>query len=236
MANAKKFPRLDQLIASLGYGSRSEVAYMIKNSRVEVKGHDKPKPDLRVDPKLVRLDGEDLDHPEGLLILMHKPVGYVCSHTEKDGETVYSLLPERWNYRSPKVVSVGRLDKDTSGLLLLSDQHELVHELTSPKKHVTKTYEVTIDGELNQEMIEIFASGKLMLHGEAKPCMPAELKIIDAQRAELRIHEGRYHQVRRMFAALGIRVLTLHRSYFGKLSLENIAAGEFRSISFEKLS
>ncbi len=228
MQNSKKFPRLDQLVASLGYCSRSEAAYLIKNERLKVEGIANVKPTLRVNPNLVTLDNEPLDNPEGLLILMHKPLGYVCSHAEEDGEPIYKLLPERWNLRTPKVVSIGRLDKDTSGLLLLTDQHHLVHNLTSPKKHVAKVYEVTVEGQLSQNMIATFASGSLTLRGEEKPCLAAELSILSENRAEIKIVEGKYHQVRRMFAAVGSKVITLHRKSFGKLDLGQLAPGEFQ--------
>ena len=145
MPSAKRFARLDQLIASLGYGSRRDVEGFIRQARLQVTGVTKLSSDLRLDPALIRFDGEPLDHPQGILVLLNKPVGYVCSHNEEEGKTVYELLPERWQKRDPQVVTVGRLDKDTSGLLLLTDQHDLVHRLTSPRHHVDKVYEADLD-------------------------------------------------------------------------------------------
>jgi 16S rRNA pseudouridine516 synthase len=228
MPSDKRYPRLDQLLASLGYGSRREVDIFLKKKLITIEGIDKVKSDLRVDPNLIRFEGEPLDNPLGLLILMHKPVGHVCSHNDEEGKLVYDLLPARWRVRNPQVVSVGRLDKDTSGLLLLTDQHELVHALTSPKHHVAKIYEATVEKPLRPEMVDIFASGELMLNGESKPCLPAKLEIISEFQARVTLREGRYHQVRRMFAALGCHVVKLHRSQFGELMLSDLALGEFK--------
>lgn len=228
MPSDKRFPRLDQLLASLGYGSRREVDIMLKKKMITIEGIDKIKSDLRVDPSLIRFEGEALDNPLGLLILMHKPLGYVCSHNEEEGKLVYDLLPPRWRERNPQVVSVGRLDKDTSGLLLLTDQHELVHSLTSPKHHVAKIYEAQLEKPLRPEMVAQFASGELLLSGESRPCLPAKLEIISEFEARVTLQEGRYHQVRRMFAAMGCPVVKLHRSQFGELRVSQLLVGEFQ--------
>jgi 16S rRNA pseudouridine516 synthase len=152
----------------------------------------------------------------------------VCSHDDGEGRLVYDLLPERWRRRDPKISTVGRLDKDTSGLLLLTDDGALLHRLTSPKHKVPKIYEATLDRPLRGDEAEIFASGTLILNGEKTPCLPAKLEVIDPTHARLEIIEGRYHQVRRMFAAVGNHVTALHRSTFGDLTLEDLEAGEYR--------
>ncbi len=229
-----RFPRLDQLIASLGYGSRREATRWIQEGRVECEGAEVT-PESRLDPSRVRFDGEALDHPQGLLVLLHKPVGYACTHDESEGPTVYDLLPARWNLRSPQVVSVGRLDKDTSGLLLLTDRHELVHRWTSPKRHVEKIYEVGLARPVEATAIAAFASGELKLRGEPKPCLPAKLEILEPLRARVTLREGRYHQVRRMFAAVGSSVETLHRSRFGEWTLEGVATGAHRLLPIETI-
>lgn len=181
----------------------------------------------------VRVDGEPLDHPDGLLLLLHKPVGLVCSHDAKEGPTVYELLPPRWRRRNPAVTSIGRLDKDTSGLLLLTDQSALVHRLTSPKHKVPKVYRATVDRPLTEALVPLFASGTLLLAGEKEPCAPAELRSVDSTTAELVLTEGRYHQVRRMFASQGYEVLTLHRSHFGPLELGELAPGTWRELPLQ---
>jgi 16S rRNA pseudouridine516 synthase len=165
-----------------------------------------------------------------LLLLLHKPVGLVCSHEAREGPNVYSLLPPRWRERNPPVTSIGRLDKDTSGLLLLTDQSELVHRLTSPKHKVPKVYRATVGADLSPALIPLFASGTLVLKDEQTPCAPAELKILSPREAELTLTEGRYHQVRRMFASQGLEVLTLHRARFGRLELGDLPAGQWRKL------
>jgi 16S rRNA pseudouridine516 synthase len=223
--------RLDQLLASLGYCSRREARAWLANGRVTVAGQPVRDPAHKAAPAEVQVDGEPLDHPDGLLLALHKPVGLVCSHEEREGPNVYSLLPARWRERNPVVTSIGRLDKETSGLLLLTDQSALVHRLTSPKHKVPKVYCATLDRDAAPEWIARFASGTLQLEGEAAPCAPAELKLISPREAELTLTEGKYHQVRRMFAAVGATVLALHRVRFGDLELGNLAAGQWRELA-----
>ena len=139
--------RLDQLLASLGYGSRREVREWIEAGRVSVRGAPAGDPGCRVEPEEVRIDGEALDHPGELLILLNKPEGLVCSHDAAEGPSIYGLLPERWRRRNPPVTSVGRLDKDTTGLLLLTDVGGAVHRFTSPKHKVPKVYRAQLDRE-----------------------------------------------------------------------------------------
>jgi len=225
--------RLDQLLANLGYCSRREARVWLAAGRVTVRGQPADDPGARVAAGDVRVDGEPLDHPDGLLLLLHKPLGVVCSHDAREGPSVYALLPERWRQRNPTVTSVGRLDKDTSGLLLLTDQSALVHRLTSPKNKVPKVYRATVDRELGPELVPLFASGTLQLAGEPNPCAPAELKLLGPREAELTLIEGRYHQVRRMFSAVGVTVLALHRVRFGSLALGELAPGTWRELPLD---
>jgi 16S rRNA pseudouridine516 synthase len=132
---------------------------------------------------------------------------------------VYDFLPDRWRHRTPALSTIGRLDKDTSGLLLITDDGALLHKIISPKNHVKKVYLVDVADQLTKDAVDIFASGALMLRGDSKPLASAELKIIDPKRALVTITEGRYHQVRRMFAAIGNRVVRLHRTQIGALKL-----------------
>jgi 16S rRNA pseudouridine516 synthase len=222
--------RLDQILASLGYCSRSEARDWIKAGAITVRGEEADDVGARVNPADVCVDGEPLDHPDGLLLLVNKPLGLVCSHELREGPNVYSLLPERWQRRNPPVTSVGRLDKETSGLILLTDLSPLVHRLTSPKHKVPKIYRATVDRDLAPELVERFASGTLLLDGEKEPCAPAELKILSPREAEVTLTEGRYHQVRRMFAAGGATVLALHRARFGELELGELQPGQWREL------
>jgi 16S rRNA pseudouridine516 synthase len=222
--------RLDQLLANLGYCSRREARSWIQGGRVTVRGAVEKDFGAKANPADVLVDGEPLDHPDGLLLLVHKPVGLVCSHDEREGPNVYSLLPPHWRERNPQVTSIGRLDKDTSGLILLTDQSELVHQLTSPKHKVPKVYRATLGTDVAPALVDLFASGTLLLKDEKAPCAPAELKIVSPREAELTLTEGRYHQVRRMFASQGCEVLTLHRARFGHLELGDLAAGQWREL------
>lgn len=223
--------RLDQLLSSLGYCSRSEARDWVRSGAVLVRGEEADDVGARVKAGEVMVDGEPLDHPDGLLLLVNKPLGLVCSHDEREGPNVYSLLPERWRRRNPQVTSIGRLDKETSGLILLTDLLPLVHKLTSPKHKVPKVYRAMVDQDLAPELVERFASGTLMIDEEEEPCAPAALRIVSPREAELTLTEGRYHQVRRMFAACGSSVLTLHRAKFGELELGEIAAGTWRELA-----
>jgi 16S rRNA pseudouridine516 synthase len=222
--------RLDQLLANLGYCSRREARAFIAEGSVMIAGRVADDPGEKVSAGEVRVDDTPLDHPDGLLLMLHKPAGLVCSHDAREGPSVYSLLPERWRRRHPAITSVGRLDKDTSGLLLLTDQSPLVHRLTSPKHKVPKLYRATLDRDASPEWIPLFAAGSLRLAGEAEPCAPARLAIVGARDVELKLTEGRYHQVRRMFSALGATVLTLHRPRFGNLELGDLPAGQWQEL------
>lgn len=222
--------RLDQWLANLGYCSRREARAWIDAGRVTVFDRVADDPGQKAKADAVRVDGEPLDHPDGLLLLLNKPLGLVCSHDPSEGPNVYSLLPSRWMSRNPQVTSVGRLDKDTTGLLLLTDQSALVHRLTSPKHKVPKRYRATVDRPLMDELRTLFSAGTLLLPGEKAPCEPAELRIIDPTTAELVLTEGRYHQVRRMFSSQGYAVLTLHRSHFGSLDLGTLSSAAWREL------
>lgn len=228
--------RLDQLLANLGYCSRSEARDWVRAGRVTVAGRGAKDFGQKATPDAVLVDGGPLDHPEGLLLLVHKPLGLVCSHDAREGPNVYSLLPERWRRRNPVITSIGRLDKDTSGLLLLTDQSELVHRLTSPKRKVPKVYRATLDADLPAGLAGVFAAGTLVLSGETEPCAPATLRVLGPREAELTLTEGKYHQVRRMFASQGCAVLTLERTHFGHLDLGGLAPGQWCELPLTEFS
>ena len=221
--------RLDRLIANLGYGSRREVQAWCREGYITDRTGTPLRHDASVDPANVLFDGEELDPVAPLTLMLHKPAGYTCS-TKDTGRLVYELLPERYRYRDPVLSSVGRLDRETSGLLLFTDDGSLLHRIISPKQHVPKVYEVVVAEPLRGDEAELFGSGTLMLDGEDTPLKPAGFERLGERSARLTLHEGRYHQVRRMFGALGNRVVELHRSAVGALTLEGLEEGQWRRL------
>lgn len=219
--------KLVKHIANLGYGSRRQVEWMFREGRVTDAAGDVLYTDDKVAHDAIRVDGEPLDPAPGLLLMLHKPVGYTCS-TKDSGRLVYDLLPPRFRTRSPIVSPVGRLDRDTSGLLLMTDDGALLHRVISPKSELPKVYEATLDSDLRGDEAAVFASGTLMLESEKTPLLPAGFEAVSSRQARLTLHEGRYHQVRRMFAAVGNHVVALHRSRIGGLELGGLEAGKWR--------
>jgi 16S rRNA pseudouridine516 synthase len=228
--------RVDKLLACMGYGSRSEMARMAKAGGITLDGAAFLDASKRIPvtldlPMRMEIDGEALDPIAGMVILLNKPLGMTCSHKEA-GALVYDILPERWRRRNPAISTIGRLDKETSGLLLLTDDGDLLHRVISPKRHVKKTYRVKLARPLNGTEGELFASGLLILEGEDKPLAKAELEEISETEALLTVTEGRYHQVRRMFAATGNHVEDLHRERLGGLLLPaDLAPGQWKVLS-----
>jgi 16S rRNA pseudouridine516 synthase len=221
--------RLDRLLANLGYGSRREVADLVRHKQVELDGVVMRDAGARVPvtpdlPSRMTVVGRPVDPPAPLILLMHKPLDVVCSHKEP-GRSVYDLLPARWRARMPALSTVGRLDKDTTGLLLITDDGDFLHRVISPRRH----------GALQGHEAEAFAAGTLVLEGEVAPLAPARLEPLDSHRAYLTISEGRYHQVRRMFAAMGNHVLALHRDRVGGLDLpSDLEPGAWRVATVEE--
>lgn len=221
--------KLVRLIANLGYGSRKQVTAMFREGRITQRDGEVLYADDRIDPAEICVDGEPLDPPPGLTLMLHKPVGYTCS-TRDAGRLVYDLLPERYRLRDPTLSTVGRLDRDTSGLLLMTDDGGLLHRIISPRAQVAKCYEAQLAEDLRGDEAALFASGTLLLDSETTPLAPAQLEVIDARRARLTVTEGRYHQVRRMFAATGNHVQALHRVSVGGLTLDDLAPGQWRAL------
>ena len=224
--------RLDRLLANLGYGSRREANALVRDGLVTLDGraltdsaeHVSLTPDL---PARLRIDGAPLDPPPPLTLILHKPLGVVCSHKEA-GRSVYELLPSRWRRRDPPLSTVGRLDADTTGLLLITDDGALLHRIISPRNHVPKAYVANLARPLDGHEAALFASGELVLEGETTPLAPAQLEPLGLSQARLIITEGRYHQVRRMFAAAGNHVEQLHRERIGGLLLpQDLQPGSF---------
>ena len=232
--------RVDKLLSSLGYGSRNEMARLAKAGGItldalpllDVSQRIPVTPDL---PSRMQVEGEALDPVQGVVILMNKPLGMTCSHKE-EGRLVYDLLPRRWTRRDPAISTIGRLDKQTSGLLVLTDDGDLLHRVISPKRHVKKTYRARLARALEGGEGDLFASGQMMLKGEDKPLAPATLEVLQGTDVRLTVTEGRYHQVRRMFAAIGNHVEDLHREGLGGLTLPNdLGPGQWRVLGADEV-
>lgn len=228
--------RFDRLLASMGYGTRREVESMVDSGRITLDGVPLPDAGMRVPlmpdlPGRVMVDNTPLDPLPGMVVMLHKPVGVTCSHKES-GRLIYDLLPSRWKQRNPVLSSIGRLDKETSGLLLLTDDGVLLHKVISPKQHVAKRYLVRLDRPLRGDEVALFAAGTLMLEREEKPLLPVAMEVLTHTTARVTLREGRYHQVRRMFAAIGNHVAALHRETVGGLTLPpELEAGKYQILS-----
>jgi 16S rRNA pseudouridine516 synthase len=227
--------RLVRLIANLGYGSRKDVAWMFREGRITDPDGEVLYADDKVEHAQIRIDGEPLDPPTGMILMMHKPLGVTCSRKDP-GRVVYDLLPSRYRERSPALSTVGRLDRDTSGLLLFTDDGALLHRIISPRAQITKIYEATLAQDLRSDEQALFASGTLMLESETTPLLPAHMEVLGPRHARLSLTEGRYHQVRRMFAATGNHVETLQRIAVGELSLEGLNAGAWRQLASSEIA
>ncbi|TYB84263.1 pseudouridine synthase [Oceaniovalibus sp. ACAM 378] len=231
--------RVDKLLSSMGYGSRNEIARMARAGGIILDSAELRDATQRIPvtpdlPTHMEIDGKALDPVAGMVILLNKPLGMTCSHKE-DGALVYDILPERWKQRKPAISTIGRLDKQTSGLLLLTDDGDLLHRVISPKRHVKKTYRAKLARPLDGTEGDLFASGHLMLERDNKPLAPAELDVVSETEALLSVTEGRYHQVRRMFAATGNHVEELHRERLGDLSLpDDMLPGQWKLLTEEE--
>ncbi|GGD37501.1 pseudouridine synthase [Malaciobacter pacificus] len=223
--------RVDALLSQLGYCTRKDSRRFLRKNSLTIGDEEIRNPALKVKHADLKLNGEDLD-PLKIVVLMNKPPRTICSHDDA-GALIYGLLPQRWQYRNPKVSTVGRLDADTTGAIILTDDGALNHKLTSPRSNIPKVYEAVLAQELNGNEKEIFASGTLILKGEDKPCLPAVLEVIDDTKVRLEIVEGKYHQVKRMFAAVGNKVIKLHRVSFGEFDVKDLEEGEYKFINLD---
>ena len=232
--------RVDRLLGSMGYGSRTEMARLGKAGGIVLDGVDLTDVSKRIAvtpdlPARMEIDGEPLDPTPGLVMMLHKPLGMTCSRKE-DGALVYDVLPPRWRRRDPAISTIGRLDKQTTGLLLLTDDGDLLHRVISPKRHVAKVYRATLARPLVGTEGDVFAAGGLVLEGEDKPLSPAVLEVLSPTEARLTVTEGRYHMVRRMFAAVGNHVEGLHRERVGGLALpDDLAPGAWTLLDQDQI-
>lgn len=229
--------RLDKILSSAGAGSRKDLRAAIRAGRVRVNGEVCRDESAKFDEQAaeITLDGEAVELLRPALILLNKPAGYLTAADDPRQKTVMELIPER--YRKFGVMPVGRLDKDTEGLLLLTDDGALAHDLLAPKKHVDKVYFVRTDGALDDADCKAFVQGITL--GDGLECLPAKLEILksDAQsEALITIHEGKFHQIKRMLASRGKPVVYLKRLSMGSLTLdEGLSKGEYRLLTAEEI-
>jgi len=228
--------KLVKLLANLGYGSRKEAQRMIRAGAVtDDTGRVLGEAELPLH-ECICVRGEPLDPPSPLVLALNKPDGYTCSRDDP-GATIYDLLPPRFACRNPGLNPVGRLDKDTTGLLLLTDDGKLLHRIIHPKSGCLKVYHATLDRPLEGHEAGLFAAGTLLLNSETKPLLPARLEALGEKEVLVTLHEGRYHQVRRMFAAAGNHVLALQRISIGGLRLpDDLAEGDWRTLTAAEIA
>ena len=233
---AKKL-RIDKILSNLGYGSRAELKVYCKKGMVKVNDKVISNPGTQVDTDVdkIEFNNEVVNYREFVYIMMNKPDGYLSATFDKRDPIVLDLIDS--SYLAFEPFPVGRLDKDTEGLLVLTNDGQLAHRVLSPKKHVPKTYYAKIEGRVAEEDIKAFEAGVTLDDGYET--MPAQLKIIESgeqSEIELTIHEGKFHQVKRMFESVGKKVVYLKRLSMGKLMLdENLGLGEYRELTDEEV-
>lgn len=232
-----KKQRIDKVLSNLGYGSRSELKKICKNGLVKVNGKVINNPGVQVDVENdeIIFDGEKVTYKEFIYLMLNKPDGYISATFDKRDPIVLDLIDKEDLVFEP--FPVGRLDKDTEGLLVLTNDGQLAHRVLSPKKHVPKTYYAKIEGVVTEDDIKAFAKGVTLDDGYET--MPAELVILksdEISEIELTIHEGKFHQVKRMFESVDKKVIYLKRLSMGKLQLDkNLALGEYRELTDKEI-
>ncbi len=229
----KKTQRLDKLLSNFGFGSRSKVKKLAKAGVIKVDNEIVKDPSIHVDPEKseIYVDGERLNYRQYIYIMMNKPAGFISATLDKKHKTVLELLPKEFSCFN--LFPAGRLDIDTEGLLLLTNDGQLAHDLLSPKKHVPKKYYAVIDGIVTEEDVRLFKGGVTLDDGYKT--MSSELTVLKPgarSEIELVLHEGKFHQVKRMFEAIGKKVVFLKRIQMGGLKLdESIPLGKCRELS-----
>lgn len=243
MSEAKKRQRIDKILGHLGYGSRSDIKLMVKQGKVKLNGVVLKDSGMQSNPysDQIEVDGEPVMYRDHVYLMLHKPPGVVSATEDNRDRTVIDLLPAKFRVFSP--FPVGRLDKDTEGLLLLTNDGQLCHDLLSPRKHVPKTYEADVLGYVGDREVELFQQGVELDDGYVT--LPADLKVLERvtqedgnvlSRISLTISEGKFHQVKRMFQAAGSKVIYLKRVSMGPLLLdEALPKGSFRELSESEL-
>ena len=225
--------RLDKFLCDSGIGTRSQVKAILKSGRVAVDGKPERDNGRKIDPKVntVTLDGEVLGGYRQIVVMMNKPAGFVTATEDKSDRTVMELLPEEMKYLDLK--PVGRLDKATEGLLLFTNDGDLLHRLITPKKEVPKVYYARHEGTAGAEDVEAFARGLTLRDG--LECLPAKLEPLGPGESLVTVCEGKYHQVRRMMASRGMHVTYLERRQEGFLTLGDLPRGQVRFLTEEEI-
>ena len=225
--------RLDKLLTHLGIASRSGMRDVLKAGRVRVNGEAVKNPAFPVaEDADILLDGKRLDTRLTRHLMLHKPAGVLTAKEDNRQQTVMDVLPPL--YTSLGCMPVGRLDKDTTGLLILTTDGELAHRLIAPERHVDKIYLATVDGTLEEKDRDAFATGIPL---KDFTCLPATLDILSPNLGRVTVREGKYHQIKRMFGAVGKPVLALHRQSFGPLALdEALVPGDFRELTENEIA
>ncbi|MDD7389487.1 MAG: pseudouridine synthase [Lachnospiraceae bacterium] len=227
--------RLDKFLADSQLGTRSEVKQLLKKGLVSVNGEIIRKPEFKIDPAADRVcfDGKEISSQQEVYYMLNKPAGVVSATRDNHERTVLDLLPSQ--YQRPDLFPVGRLDKDTTGLLLITNDGALSHRLLAPRRHVDKTYFVRVNGRITEDTVTAFRQGLDI--GDDKITLPADLKLLDEDQALVTIREGRFHQIKRMFHAVGCEVIGLKRLSMGSLTLdENLPEGSCRELTAEEIA
>ncbi len=233
----RRTQRLDKLLSNFGFGSRATIKRLVKSGLVTVDGIVVSDASLHVDPEnsVVIINGKKLNYREFVYLMMNKPAGIISATRDAKLKTAIDILPEE--FACFDLFPAGRLDIDTEGMLLLTSDGQLAHDILSPKKHVDKRYIALIEGETTDEDVRIFAEGVILDDGYK--AMPAELEIMRSgirSEVEIVLHEGKFHQVKRMFEAVGKKVVYLKRIQMGSLRLdESLEPGECRELSIEEV-
>ena len=225
--------RIDKIIVSQTQYSRREVKELVSKKRVKVNGEIVIKSDIKVnfEKDEITIDGIKINIKKYVYLILNKPKGYISATEDRNKKTVLDLVPSEYSHRT--LFPVGRLDQDTTGLMIISDDGEFSHNILSPKKHVQKIYNVTLDIPVNEKMIKGFKNGVKLNDGV---CKTAELKITDVYTCIVTLTEGRYHQIKRMFGCFGAKVIELQRIGMGNLILpSDLKLGECRELSEEEL-
>ncbi len=228
-----KLERIDKIIASQGRFSRSEVRKLASKGKIYVDGTMIKDPGTKTDPEksLITVDGEAVSIKKNVYLVLNKPMGYVSATEDRNQPVVLELVPEEYSGR--ELFPMGRLDKDTTGLMIISDDGVMAHNILSPRKHIKKVYDVELDIEVTAEMARCFAEGVELSDGV---CKAAEMAITGQKTARVTLSEGRYHQIKRMFGCFGAKVVSLHRVAMGNLTLPaDLAPGECRELTESEL-
>lgn len=226
--------RLDKFISTQTIFSRSEIRKMIFKGMVTVDGKVVCQPDFKIDEKAseINLEGKKIEYEQYVYLVMNKPAGVLSATSDKNCKTAVDLLPQEYSKRN--IFPAGRLDKDSTGMILLTDDGDFAHKITSPKHHIEKAYIVELDGEVQQKVIDAFAKGVTLADGTV--CSPAVCQKIESNKARVILTEGKYHQIKRMFGVFDLGVNSLHRERMGNLTMpKSLAFGDFYKIKPEDI-